>query len=288
MTATGAAALMPSISVDALLAARDGIFELFERFNGELRERCDQLCRFNIHPPTVEVSFVSSDFTRRLPDRKGDRWSIDDLRADIDRAVWVALFEGTNLTDIMDRKTADEFRRTLRGGWHGGSREAPPPVTAESIAATFEGMHARINEFYEAAVEAVFRALSWDYKTNTPGQFGDRLIVSSAWSYWTAPDSEGRIDRFDCDNLADLERVLCIALGDPIPCHTSGLRSVRQIKLGEWFEVPPTGTDSLFEAKLFKNRNAHVRFSPTGLEGVRVLNRIIAQRYPNALPPGTL
>lgn len=61
----------------------------------------------------------------------------------------------------------------------------------------------------------VFNALSWDYKTNNPCCFGKKIIVNNLVSYnqweFTLNHSYRR------DQLADMERVLRLLDGKPLP-----------------------------------------------------------------------
>lgn len=271
---------IPSISVEALIAARDRMLDVLSRFDRELAEASTALGRFDVFPPRTTVYFVSSEFERHLGDTRDARRTVGLLAEDIDRAVWDALFRLSNVGDLMDRKTREDFERSLRTRYANGERTKVPPLTPESIESTIQGLAARASEFFSKAVEHVFRRLSWDYKTNAPYRMGERMIVSSAISWHSTP-SAGKWDRIACDALEDLERCLCIVDGAPLPTHETGVRSLREIEIGKWFEVPPTGGRLLLRAKLYKNRNAHVQLVER--ETVDALNRIVAGMHPFAI-----
>jgi hypothetical protein len=56
------------------------------------------------------------------------------------------------------------------------------------VRATFVQLHAKRGEFFERGVLAVFRGLSWDYKTNRPQAFGRRIVVKHVLDAWGSPD----------------------------------------------------------------------------------------------------
>ncbi|WP_334413365.1 DUF4942 domain-containing protein, partial [Escherichia coli] len=61
----------------------------------------------------------------------------------------------------------------------------------------------------------VFRGLSWNYKTNCPCKFGSKIIVNNLvrWDRWGFHLNNGP----QADRLADLERMLHLFSGKPIP-----------------------------------------------------------------------
>lgn len=62
---------------------------------------------------------------------------------------------------------------------------------------------------------STFKGLSWDYKTNSPCQFGKKIIVNNLVDHnrWGFKLNWG----WRRDQLADLERMLFLLDGKPIP-----------------------------------------------------------------------
>lgn len=275
---------IPSISIDALLAARDELLATLVAFDERLAKATEAIGRFDVRSITVELAFLSGR-ELRFTGFEGHRLETEDARREIDRSVWEALFRRSGLDDLMDKQTRDDFYSGLHGRAHyDGRTEHPPALTRENIEATMRGIGARADEFFGKAVESVYRRLSWNYKTNAPYRLGERMIVSTAYEYWQTPDSTGCLSHLRPETLGDLYRCLCVVAGEPLPTHTTGLGALKQIRIGEWFDVPPTGKRVLLSAKVFKNRNAHVRLHIP--EAVDALNRIMAARRPFSLGDG--
>lgn len=114
----------------------------------------------------------------------------------------------------MDAKARDQWYRNLE------SKDLPA-ISEESIFSTFEQLHRDKGEVFERGVINVFKSLSWHYKTNSPCRFGKKVIVSNLVSYhqWglTLNHSYRR------DQLADLERMLHLLDGKPLPDNRSNL-----------------------------------------------------------------
>lgn len=141
-------------------------------------------------------------------------------------------------------------------------------------------MHEKRLEFFEGAVEAVFRKLSWDHKTSLPCQFAGKVILTFALERsWSSPTWAPTYS----SPLRDLERVLCIIAGAPPPTHDVGINALKSAPFGKWVSVRAGNGMALMEVKGFKNRNLHVRLPSQ--KHIDELNRIIAKRFPGQLQP---
>jgi hypothetical protein len=87
------------------------------------------------------------------------------------------------------------------------------------VRATFVQLHAKRGEFFERGVLAVFRGLSWDYKTNRPQAFGRRIVVKHVLDAWGSPDHHAT------DRLDDLERAMHLLAGRREPDHGVSVNS---------------------------------------------------------------
>ncbi|EKB2189929.1 DUF4942 domain-containing protein, partial [Escherichia coli] len=90
-----------------------------------------------------------------------------------------------------------------------------PEISEANILSTFEQLHQNKDEVFERGVINVFKGLSWDYKTNSPCKFGSKIIVNNLvrWDQW----GFHLISGMQADRLADLERMLHLLSGKPIP-----------------------------------------------------------------------
>jgi hypothetical protein len=147
------------------------------------------------------------------------------------------------------------------------------------VRATFVQLHAKRGEFFERGVLAVFRGLSWDYKTNRPQAFGRRIVVKHVLDAWGSPDQHAT------DRLDDLERAMHLLGGRPEPDHRVSVNSRlwdERRKHGACAPWSGELTDEYLRIRLWKNGNAHIAFLRQDL--VDEMNRILAKHFPNALP----
>lgn len=266
-------ALISTVSVDALLMARDHLVETLERAGRDIGQALTNFARFADYPPAVEVAYGSERVSlTRAEDAQ--RW-----KDEIDRAAWRHLFSLSGIGDVMSTERKQKLHGMLydRAPRHG--EERIPPLTRENIAATFEAVFSSVGEMFEESVEAVYRKLSWDYRTNVPCKFGQRMIleygVDTVWSNsktWRVP--------YD-SRTVDLERVVCRLAKIPQPDHRSGLRG-QEYPFGQWVEGKYEGPAPL-RVKGYKKRTLHVEIADPAI--VEAMNKIMAKRYPGQLAP---
>lgn len=274
--------LLPSISIEALLAARDNAQAAFARAAQLHREAQAMLAPFGAKLPALLVRFGSESFR----DATDCEWQAA-IETEIDRNIWQRLFALTNVETLMDHKTRRELWERLEHprfyARQPNDSESLPPLTAENIEATFGHVRSQVPEYFERGVEAVYQALSWDHKTNEPSRIGSKLIVNGAFYNWPRRMQGDTITLDRNESLHDLERVLCVIDGQPGPVNGSGLRSMSHLKWGTWYEVPsPSGGTPLMRLKVFRTGTTHVEI--LNKEHVNELNRIMARRHPGAIP----
>lgn len=267
------AGLIPALSIDAMIAARDNMRATYRQVAKDLDTATKALLPFGVEPPAPLVRIAHSN-ERNLSlsdERDTAAWETE-----LDRACWRAVFKATNLECLMDSKTRQEFHKATES--RGYEQEEMPPLTKQNIEANFATITERANEYLGKCIEAVFRACSWTYKTNEPAAFGKRLVVSygceATWGGKT------RIS-YGCDQLEDLERAITLLDGQAPPTYQTGIRSLGEVEPGQWVDVPSTGRQ-LMRIKLHKNRNAHVEFLHASTW--ERLNSEMADRYPTRLP----
>jgi Domain of unknown function (DUF4942) len=191
----------------------------------------------------------------------------------IDWTGWQYLMAESGLRTFMDAET--------RSKWDDGYKGDVPELTEANIAATFRTMYDARGDMFEEGVIRCFKGLSWDYKTNLPQKFGKRIVVTYlCYSYG--------VNHNGTDKLDDLARVFYLLDGKPEPDHRDGMYHTiskahrddfSKGTKGQW---PKEADTEYLSIRLFKNGNGHITFKRPDL--VDGLNRIIAKRFPGALP----
>lgn len=83
----------------------------------------------------------------------------------------------TGMITLMSSKQQDAWEKQLHS-------DDMPEITLETVIATFAQLNASKSDTFEQGVIDVFRALSWDYKTNNPCRLGKKIIVSRLLETW--------------------------------------------------------------------------------------------------------
>ncbi|HHQ6567281.1 TPA: DUF4942 domain-containing protein [Serratia fonticola] len=195
------------------------------------------------------------------------------ITRNLDRDIWRDLMKKSGMLSVMDAQARDQWYRNLEG-------DNIPAISEANIISTFEQLHQRKDEVFERGVINVFKGLSWHYKTNSPCHFGKKIIVTNLVSYnqwgFTLNHSYRR------DQLADLERMLHLLDGKPLPDNRSDITS----RLYEHIRANPQMVkvyeDDYFSIKYFMKGSAHLTFRKPELMGK--MNDIIAKHYPGVLP----
>ena len=120
--------------------------------------------------------------------------------------------------------------------------------------------------------------LSWDFKSNSPCKFGKKIIVTGLvkcdrWGF-------GLNWGWQRDRLADLERMLMLLDGKPVPDNRADVTR----RLSDHIHANRHSNryeDEMFAIKYFQKGTAHIIFKRPEL--VDKLNDIIARHYPGAL-----
>ncbi|EGC1082614.1 DUF4942 domain-containing protein [Salmonella enterica] len=193
------------------------------------------------------------------------------ITRNLDRGIWRDLMERSGMLSIMDARAREQWYNSLE-------KDDIPAVSEANILSTFEQLHQSKDEVFERGVINVFKSLSWDFKTNNPCKFGSKIIVNGLvkcdrWGYslnWS----------WQRDRLADLERMLMLLDGKPVPDNRADVTR----RLGDHIHENRGGNsyeDGMFKIKYFQKGTAHITFKRPEL--VDRLNDIIARHYPGAL-----
>lgn len=208
-----------------------------------------------------------------------DCWLMEDthtamkaITRNIDRGIWRDLMKKSGMLSLMDAEARNQWYNSLE-------KDDIPAVSEENILRTFEQLHLNKGEVFERGVINVFKGLSWDFKTNSPCKFGAKIIVTGLVKYdrWGFGLNWG----WQRDRLADLERMLMLLDGKPVPDNRADVTR----RLSDHIHENRHSTsyeDEMFTIKYFQKGTAHITFRRPEL--VDKLNDIIACHYPGALP----
>ncbi|MGC6030939.1 DUF4942 domain-containing protein [Enterobacter kobei] len=193
------------------------------------------------------------------------------ITRNLDRGIWRDLMKKSGMLSLMDAQTRDEWYNSLE-------KEDIPAVSEANILSTFEQLHLNKGEVFERGVINVFKGLSWDFKTNSPCKFGAKIIVTGLVKFdrWGFGLNWG----WQRDRLADLERMLYLLDGKPVPDNRADVTR----RLSDHIHANRHDTryeDEMFAIKYFQKGTAHIIFKRQEL--VNKLNDIIARHYPGAL-----
>lgn len=198
--------------------------------------------------------------------------SLPVIARNIDRGIWRDLMLKSGMLSLMDAEARGQWAKDLEEGDF-------PAISEVNIVSTFEQLHHNKQDVFERGVINVFKGLSWDYKTNHPCYFGNKIIVNNLVKHdrWGYSLNWG----WRRDQLADLERMLYLLDGKTIPDnrHDVSIRFmdfVRDNPREQVFE------DDLFSIRYFQKGSGHITFKRLDL--VEKMNDIVAKHYPGMLP----
>ena len=193
------------------------------------------------------------------------------ITRNLDRGIWRDLMKKSGMLSIMDAQARDQWYNSLE-------KEDIPVVSEANILSTFEQLHLNKIDVFERGVINVFKGLSWDYKTNSPCSFGKKIIVNNlvTHSRWGFSLNWG----WRRDQLADLERMLFLLNGKPIPDNRGDVTT----RLMEHIRDNPSKDiyeDDFFSIRYFQKGTVHITFKRIDL--TEKMNDIVAKHYPGML-----
>jgi hypothetical protein len=192
------------------------------------------------------------------------------ITRNIDRGIWRDLMKKSGMISLMDAEARDQWERNLEG-------DNIPAINEQNILSTFEQLHHSKAEVFERGVINVFKGLSWDYKSNSPCKFGKKIIVEGLVQYdrWGFHFRHGRRR----DQLADLDRMLNLLDGKPVPENRNNL----SVRLDDHISKQHSSlfNDEYVEIRYFQKGTGHILFKRPDL--VDKMNDIISRHYPGML-----
>ncbi|EME0770697.1 DUF4942 domain-containing protein [Escherichia coli] len=193
------------------------------------------------------------------------------ITRNLDRSIWRDLMKKSGMLSLMDAQAREQWYNSLE-------KDDIPAVSEKNILSTFEQLHHSKGEVFERGVINVFKGLSWDFKSNNPCKFGKKIIATGLVKHdrWGFGLNWG----WQRDRLADLERMLMLLDGKPVPDNRADVTR----RLSDHIHANRHSSryeDEMFVIKYFQKGTAHIVFKRPEL--VDKLNDIIARHYPGAL-----
>ncbi|ECD5488073.1 DUF4942 domain-containing protein [Salmonella enterica subsp. enterica serovar Brijbhumi] len=194
------------------------------------------------------------------------------ITRNLDRSIWRDLMKKSGMLSLMDAAAREQWYNSLE-------KDDIPVVSEANILSTFEQLHQNKGEVFERGVINVFKGLSWDFKTNSPCKFGAKIIVTGLVKYdrWGFGLNWG----WQRDRLADLERMLMLLDGKPVPDNRADITRhlgdhIHENRHSNCYE------DEMFMIKYFQKGTAHISFKKPEL--IDKMNDIVAKHFPSMLP----
>ena len=257
--------IVQSLSIANLVNQRQAVIDRLDQAF-KLIEDADRLARAaNVGMPHIVVDPWRG--LRGVTPLTGEYAKLGESQREARRAVdckaWQHLMHESGLRTFLDSAARAQWDKQIHDGDF-------PELTTAAVQATFEQLYAARGDMFERGVVECFRKLSWDYKTNEPYKFGERIIIKHLMVGGYAGDRVNQLD--------DLLRVMHVLDGVPQADHRHAMASAiwdAQLHGQTRFE------NEYMELKWFKVGTGHVRFKRMDL--VARLNGIVAKRHPNAL-----
>lgn len=198
---------------------------------------------------------------------------IEERRKIVDAAVWTRLLDHMGLEKLMDAQAKEEFRASLR--------DNPIPATAENCWATMKSLVENADVTFMRGLANSFCRLDRRFRSHDGFKIGSRMVITWAFS------EGGYMNSNATDVLRDVERVMCVLAGVPIPeDHSVGIiGAVSAATSKRYGRVQFTTETDLLRVRGFKNGNAHIWFLRDDL--VEKANQLLAEWYGATLGAGS-
>lgn len=264
--------LILSTSIERIVTGRDSALMQIQ----QIIEQLDAISRL-----TSEIGGGTAQDCAIKVGHRYDSWltekadkAMPAITRNIDRSIWCDLMLKSGMMALMDAQARDQWHKNLEEG-------DLPAISEANILSTFEQLHLNKIDVFERGIINVFKGLSWDYKTNSPCCFGKKIIINNLVTHnlWGFSLNWG----WRRDQLADLERMLFLLDGKPIPDNRGDV-TTRLMEHIRDNPVKPVYDDELFSIRYFQKGTAHITFKR--LELIEHMNDIIVKHYPGMLAAG--
>ncbi len=175
------------------------------------------------------------------------------------------------LTDILESMPAEQ-----RHAWYDQIKgNSCPDFEEGTVRSTLATLAAQRTQFVADRVDAIFRALSPDHKTNLPFGFSKRFIIAGML------DSYGYVDNRKADYISDLRQIIAKLTKREVKPHsrTNGVLSIIAARYpGRWVDIDGWA----LRVKLYKHAGtAHLEVHP---DIAWRLNELLSTKYPQHIP----
>ena len=261
--------LILSTSIERVVTGRDSALKQIE----QLIQQLDAISRL-----TLEIGGGIAQGWAMKSGHRYDSWltekadkAMPAVTRNIDRSIWRDLMLKSGMMALMDAQARDQWHKNLEEG-------DLPAISEANILSTFEQLHLNKMDVFERGIINVFKGLSWDHKTNSPCRFGKKIIINNLVTHnrWGFSLNWG----WRRDQLADLERMLFLLDGKPIPENRHDV-TVRLSEHINQQSTPEIFDDVYFSIRYFQKGSAHITFKRPEL--IERMNDIIAKHYPGML-----
>ncbi|EOX0624996.1 DUF4942 domain-containing protein [Escherichia coli] len=264
--------LILSTNIERTVSGRDAALVQIE----QLIQQLDAVSRL-----TSEVGEGTAQDWAMKSGHRYDSWltepsekAMPAITRNIDRSIWRDLMLKSGMMALMDAQARDQLHKTLEEG-------DLPAISEANILSTFKQLHLNKRDVFERGIINVFKGLSWDYKTNSPCSFGKKIIINNLVTHnrWGFSLNWG----WRRDQLADLERMLFLLDGKPIPDNRGDITT----RLMDHIRDNPSKDvyeDNLFSIRYFQKGTGHITFKRCDL--TEKMNDIVATHYPEMLAAG--
>ncbi|BBK16144.1 DUF4942 domain-containing protein [Salmonella enterica] len=266
---TGHSELIPSTSIERIVTGRDAALEQIRQLIAQLNaisQLTDSIGGGIARDWMMRQGYAYDCWLTETPEK-----AMKAITRHLDRSIWRDLMQKSGMLALMDAQAREQWYNSLE-------QEDIPTISTDNILTTFELLHCDKQVVFERGVINVFRGLSWDYKTNSPCKFGKKIIVTGLVRHkpWGFGLNWGR----QRDQLVDLERMLHVLNGKPIPDNRTDIASrlsehIRQHPHDQQFE------DEMMSIRYFQKGTCHIIFRC--MELVEKMNDIVARHYPGML-----
>jgi hypothetical protein len=256
-------------SVDEVVAHRDRALELYTRGLQMVVEAMEvhKLAAQSKH--AAASTLTDNRIWYRLDSAEGVVAAIEQVRRTLDSDVWRYLLNASGLRNLMDATAMEAFNTQ--------TSKKPPPVTKDTVAATFASHGEQRHAIFRRGAVEVFRRLDRRFASNGPFKVEPKLVIDHAlsglggWNHYSTAEAK----------VGDLDRIMHVLDGkDPKDHRGNAAAMVHQASNRRLGEVE---TD-YFRFRLFKNGNLHIAFKRMDL--VERLNKLIAEECGVALADG--
>lgn len=265
-----AGGLIPSVEIDRIIAIRAEGLKKYAEGLAMLHDAKALFLSVSGDHSTVNFGQCIFDAVRWESNPKRDDKVI---KKAIDIDIWRYLMNATGMITLMSSKQQDAWEKQLHS-------DDMPEITLETVIATFTQLNACKSDTFEQGIIDVFRALSWDYKTNNPCRLGKKIIVSQLLEKW----GSGRVSATASSvaKLDDLAKPFYVLDGKTVPDY----RVADGAKFSLFYDKHGFSGEAYegeyFFVKYHKNGNGHIIFKRPEL--VDKINNIVSHRYPDMLP----